>query len=107
MRGAPSAGSGSAASARIQPRTLITSMEAQPSYTGRAGGRKMAVRWLPWLPLCTLIACPAKRTEPDAGTFDAGPAQLSEREPNDRPEDALLLTGSAILTPRSEAKPRQ
>ena len=65
----------------------------------------MAVRWLPWLPLCTLIACPAKKTEPDAGAIDAGPAQLSAREPNDRPEDALLLTGSAIVTARLEANP--
>jgi len=65
----------------------------------------MAVRWLPWLPLCTLIACPEHKAEPDAGTVDAGPAQLSEREPNDRPEDALLLTGSAIVAARLEANP--
>ena len=65
----------------------------------------MAVRWLPWLPLCTLIACPSNKTGPDAGPVDAGPAQLSEREPNDRPEDALVLTGSAIVSAGLEANP--
>jgi hypothetical protein len=34
----------------------------------------------------------------DAGTVDAGPRELAEKEPNDRPEQALPLTDSSLVT---------
>lgn len=42
---------------------------------------------------------------PDAGPVDAGPAVVSEKEPNERPDNALELTGSAIVEANLGADP--
>jgi hypothetical protein len=63
------------------------------------------MKCLRWLWLCTLVACPSHKGLPDGGPIDAGPAQLSEREPNDRPEDALVITESAVVQARLDANP--
>ncbi|HXN40229.1 MAG TPA: ABC transporter substrate-binding protein, partial [Myxococcaceae bacterium] len=55
--------------------------------------------------LALLAGCPAAKTAPDAGPVDAGPAQLTEQEPNDRPEDALSLTDSAVVSAQLETNP--
>src|SRR5216683_2747254 len=105
MCGAPSAENGSAASARMQPKTFIKSMEAPRSYTQRTATREITMKCLRWLWLCTLVACPSHKGSPDGGPIDAGPAQLSEHEPNDRPEDALVITESAVVRARLDANP--
>ncbi len=63
------------------------------------------MKCLRWLWLCTLVACPSHKGSPDGGPIDAGPAQLSEHEPNDRPEDALVITESAVVRARLDANP--
>ncbi|HEX8822174.1 MAG TPA: ABC transporter substrate-binding protein [Archangium sp.] len=57
------------------------------------------MRRLGWVCLCALLAgCPKKETEaPDAGPVITGPEQLSEKEPNDRPEQALTLGRDATV----------
>ncbi|MFZ5470686.1 MAG: ABC transporter substrate-binding protein [Myxococcota bacterium] len=52
-----------------------------------------------------LLACPSNKTELDAGSVDAGPAALTEKEPNDRPDQALLLTGSSLVSAHLSADP--
>src|SRR5260370_34269399 len=105
MCGAPTAENGSAASARMQPRTFIKSMEASRSYTQRMATREITMKSLRWLWLCTLLACPSHKGPPDGGAIDAGPAQLSEHEPNDRPEEALAITESAVVHARVDGDP--
>lgn len=58
--------------------------------------------------LCALVAlaaCHKGTEEVDAGAPDAGPAALTEKEPNDRPEQALAITGSSIVTGQLSADP--
>ncbi len=55
--------------------------------------------------LALLAGCPGTKTAPDAGPADAGPAQLTEREPNDRPEDAQILNDSAVVSAQLETNP--
>jgi hypothetical protein len=55
--------------------------------------------------LALLAGCPRSKTSPDAGPVDAGPAQLTEHEPNDRPEDALSLNDSAVVSAQLETNP--
>lgn len=61
-----------------------------------------------WVALwAALAACPGGKQKQDAGVVDAGPAQLSEREPNDRPDQALALSGSTQVTAALSADPTQ
>src|SRR5215218_8004410 len=41
----------------------------------------------------------------DAGAPDAGPTALNEQEPNDRPEQALAITGDSVVTAGLAADP--
>ncbi len=68
------------------------------------------MRHLPHLALGALVAlsgcrngCNGESGE-DAGV-DAGPRELAEKEPNDRPEQALALDGSSIVTATLGADP--
>jgi hypothetical protein len=45
------------------------------------------------------------RSVPDAGQAAAGPIQLTEREPNDRPEQAQVLTDSSVVAAGLSADP--
>jgi hypothetical protein len=65
------------------------------------------MRRLGWVCLCALLAgCPKKDTEvPDAGPVVTGPVQLSEKEPNDRPEQALTLGGDSTVSASLGADP--
>src|SRR5712692_5675824 len=52
-----------------------------------------------WLGLCLLgAACPSEKLHRDAGTVIAGPQQLMEKEPNDRPDQAMLITGDSVVS---------
>ena len=51
-----------------------------------------------------LTACP-ERSQPDAGIPDAGPQLLAEQEPNDRPEQALVLAGPSTVNASLAADP--
>ncbi|HLM45875.1 MAG TPA: ABC transporter substrate-binding protein, partial [Myxococcaceae bacterium] len=65
------------------------------------------MRRLGWVCLCALLAgCPKKDTEvADAGPVVTGPEQLSEKEPNDRPEQALTLGRDATVSASLGADP--
>jgi hypothetical protein len=51
-----------------------------------------------------LAACP-DRSAPDAGAPDAGPIELAEKEPNDRPEQALTLSRASMVSASLSADP--
>src|SRR5260370_31029346 len=76
MWGAPSAENGSAASARMQPKTFIKSMEAPRSYTQRTATREITMKCLRWLWLCTLVACPSHKGSPDGGRSEEHTSEL-------------------------------
>jgi hypothetical protein len=68
------------------------------------------MRRLGWVVLCALLAgcpsCSKKDTEvADAGPVVTGPEQLSEKEPNDRPEQALTLGRDATVSASLGADP--
>src|SRR4029078_2919881 len=52
-----------------------------------------------------LLGCPGDKKEVDAGVPDAGPRELTEKEPNERPEQALALTGSSVVSATLSADP--
>lgn len=55
-----------------------------------------------------LAACPKKKDQaPPPEAQDAGPAQVSEREPNDRPEQAQTLSDSTVVTASLTAEPNK
>ncbi|MRI88313.1 ABC transporter substrate-binding protein [Aggregicoccus sp. 17bor-14] len=68
-------------------------------------------RRLGWVGLCAVLlaagsGCRKGASEaPDAGAPDAGPAALNEQEPNDRPEQALSISGDAVVTAGLAADP--
>jgi hypothetical protein len=65
------------------------------------------MRRLGWVCLCALLAgCPKKESEaPDAGPVVTGPEQLGEKEPNERPEQALTLGQDATVSASLGADP--
>ncbi len=59
-----------------------------------------------FLAAACLVACDCNKGAPDAGVVvDAGPKQLTEKEPNDGPEKALLIDSSAIVEGNLGADP--
>ena len=58
------------------------------------------MRRLSWILVCAALAgCPKGKDEvPDAGPADAGPDVLSEKEPNERPDQALTLARDAVVS---------
>lgn len=52
-----------------------------------------------------LWSCDCNKSAPDAGVVDAGPKTLTEKEPNDAPEKALLIDSSAIVEANLGADP--
>src|SRR5262245_39194727 len=59
-----------------------------------------------WLGLFLLwAACPGSKVERDAGIVAAGPKQLTEVEPNDRPEQAMVISEPAVVTASLGADP--
>src|SRR6218665_511511 len=71
------------------------------------GMRRLGGVWL-----CLLLAgCPSgcskdQETEtPDAGPVETGPEQLGEKEPNERPEQALALAKDATVSASLGADP--
>jgi hypothetical protein len=67
-------------------------------------------RRINWVGLGALLAaalgCSDRGGEkPATGPLDAGPAQIAEKEPNDRPEQALPITGNAIVAGSLSADP--
>jgi hypothetical protein len=60
-----------------------------------------------WIPVCVLLAACSRepKTATDAGQAPAGPAQLTEQEPNDRPEQAQVLTDSSVVAASLSADP--
>ncbi len=65
------------------------------------------MRRLGWVCLCALLAgCPKKESEaPDAGPVVTGPELLNEKEPNERPEQALTLGRDATVSASLGADP--
>jgi hypothetical protein len=65
------------------------------------------MRRLGWIVLCTVLAgCPKGKDEGvDAGPVDAGPDVLSEKEPNERPDQALALTRDSVVNAALAADP--
>jgi hypothetical protein len=65
------------------------------------------MRRLGWIVLCAVLAgCPKDKDEAaDAGPVDAGPDVLSEKEPNDRPDQALTLARDAVVNAALAADP--
>lgn len=58
------------------------------------------------LTLLGLAGCTcSEKTTPDAGPIDAGPVQLTAKEPDDGPEQATTLTGSAVVQANLGADP--
>src|SRR5512140_2833302 len=70
--------------------------------------RANAMRRLGWIAVCAVLAgCPKKGQEEvaDAGPVDAGPDMLSEKEPNERPDQALTLARDAVVSAALAADP--
>jgi len=67
---------------------------------------KLMKRW-PRIAACVLLAgCFQKRQgAPDAGQAAAGPVQLTEQEPNDRPEQAQTISQSSVVSAGLSANP--
>lgn len=65
------------------------------------------MRRLGWIAVCAVLAgCPKGKDEvPDAGPADAGPDVLSEKEPNERPDQALTLARDAVVSAALSADP--
>lgn len=65
------------------------------------------MRRLGWIVLCAVLAgCPKGKEEAaDAGPVDAGPDVLSEKEPNERPDQALTLARDAVVNAALAADP--
>jgi hypothetical protein len=65
------------------------------------------MRRLGWIAVCAVLAgCPKGKDEvPDAGPVDAGPDMLSEKEPNERPDQALALARDAVVSAALSADP--
>jgi|SRR5215471_5897639 len=57
--------------------------------------------------ICVLVASCSREPQivQDAGQVAAGPVQLTEREPNDRPEQAQVLTDSSVVAASLSADP--
>lgn len=52
-----------------------------------------------------IAGCTCDKSSPDAGVVDAGPIVLNEKEPNDRPDNALELSQSSIVEANLGADP--
>jgi hypothetical protein len=52
-----------------------------------------------------IAGCTCDKSGPDSGTVDAGPRVLNEKEPNDRPDNAIELSGNSILEANLGADP--
>jgi hypothetical protein len=65
------------------------------------------MRRLGWIAVCAVLAgCPKGKDEgPDAGPADAGPDLVSEKEPNERPDQALALARDAVVSAALSADP--
>ncbi|ADO73463.1 hypothetical protein [Stigmatella aurantiaca] len=66
------------------------------------------MRRLVWIAVCAALAgCPKGKEEvPDAGPpIDPGPDALTEKEPNERPDQALALIRDAVVTGALSADP--
>jgi hypothetical protein len=56
--------------------------------------------------ICAIwTACAREHPERDAGGPSAGPQQLAEKEPNDRPDQAMVLSESSVVTASLTADP--
>ncbi|HET9449537.1 MAG TPA: ABC transporter substrate-binding protein, partial [Aggregicoccus sp.] len=64
--------------------------------------------WVGLSAVLTLLLAGCRKsadTAADAGVADAGPAALAEQEPNDRPEQALGVTGDSVVSAGLAADP--
>ena len=65
--------------------------------------------WVGWSAVLSLLLAGCRKGEdaaPDAGPpADAGPAALTEKEPNERPEQALAITGNSVVSAGLAADP--
>jgi len=70
--------------------------------------RANAMRRLGVIAVCAVLAgCPPKGKDeaPDAGAVEAGPDKVSEKEPNERPDQALALARDAVVSAGLSADP--
>lgn len=51
-----------------------------------------------WLVIFAVVGCSNKAEQAAPSAPDAGPAQVAEHEPNDRPEQAQPISASTIVT---------
>ena len=64
--------------------------------------------WLAWLAVAMVwVGCPKKKQPEAVPVADAGPAQVTEKEPNDRLEQAQALADSTIVTASLNAEPNR
>src|SRR4051794_17497016 len=65
------------------------------------------MRRLGWVVLGVLwLGCKkAPQEAPNAGLVDAGPVEVTEKEPNDRPDQALAVSGNTLVNAGLGADP--
>jgi hypothetical protein len=65
------------------------------------------MRRVGWIAVCAVLAgCPKGKDEvPDAGPVVAGPDTVSEKEPNERPDQALALPRDSVVSAALSADP--
>src|SRR5947208_2709202 len=66
---------------------------------------RMNRRSLALLALVVFAGCPSDKDKVDAGPPDAGPKEVAEKEPNDRPDQAMTLAESSIVSGNLGADP--
>lgn len=83
---------------------------AYPDYQRRERRAGRAWRLSVWGLLSAALwasGCKNDKKEAQAETVDAGPAQVAEREPNDRPDQATPLAGSSVVTAALSPEPNK
>src|SRR5947208_732463 len=66
---------------------------------------RMNRRTLALAALMLLAGCPSDKDKVDAGPPDAGPKPVTEKEPNDRPEQAMTIGESSLVSGNLSADP--
>jgi hypothetical protein len=63
------------------------------------------INWVGAALVAASLGCWDRGEKTGAGAVDAGPTQIAEKEPNDRPEQAVAIAGNAIVAASLSADP--